>query len=226
MIYIIKNRHVYFLVLLSIIIGLFMANGIRNNFLEIYIGRLGVISVRYFLIIISVVIEYLIYKIMSNSCIISRYESKQMFLRENIKVELILSIIIFFIFNLVVMLFSLPTSIHYIIDIAIITMNIMMIYITISLMIKVIDIFVKNHYISSIIFVFIFTVFDFILEHFNFFFFDNKLFDLGAIYKIFYMYKNSIIYLLFIILLDLIMFVALSLTFKRKDFILKNDEEI
>ncbi len=226
MIYIIKNKQVYFLILLSIIVGLFMANGTRSNFLEIYMGRLGIISIRYFLIILSIIIEYVIYKTMSNSCIISRHESKQIFLKKSIKLELLLSIIIFSIFNLVVMLFSLPTSIHYIIDIVIITINIMIIYITISLTIKVIDIFAKNHYVSSIIFVFLYTAFDFILEYFNFFFFNNKLFDLETIYKVFYIYKNSIIYLLFILMLDLIMFTVLNLKIRRKDFILKNDEEI
>ena len=61
MIYIIKNKQVYFLILLSIIVGLFMANGTRSNFLEIYMGRLGIISIRYFLIILSIIIEYVIY---------------------------------------------------------------------------------------------------------------------------------------------------------------------
>lgn len=226
MIYIVKNKHLYSIILLSIIVSIFLANNVKNNFLELYIGKLSNLSIRYFLIIISVAMEYIIYKTLSNSCIISRYKSKQMFLRENLKVEIIFSIIIFYIFNLVVMLISLPISIYYIIDITIININIILIYITISLMIKTINIFVKSCYMSSIIFVFIYVSFDFILEHFNFFFFNSKLFDLGNIYKIFYMYKNSIVYFLFIIFLDLIMFKILNLEIKRKDFILKNDEEI
>lgn len=224
--YIIKNKQIYSIILLSIMVSVFFANSIKKNFIELYIINLGNISIRYFLIIISVAIEYIIHKTLINSNIVSRCKSKQKFLKENIKTEVITSTIIFLIFNFIVLLIRLPISFIYILDMCIISINIVLVYITISLIIKIIDIFIKIHYISSVVFVFIFSSFDFILEHFNFFFLDNKLFDLGAIYKIFYMYKNSIICFLFIIILDLIMFKILNLNIKRKDFILKNDEEI
>lgn len=224
--YIIKNKQLYFVVFFSIAIGIFLGNSVKNNFIESYIGNMGNISIRYFLIIISVTTEYIIYKTLSNSCIISRYGNKQKFLTESIKFEIILSIIIFSIFNMVVWLISLPASIKYIVDIVNINANIILIYITISLLIKIIDFFVNNHYISSIIFMFIYVSFDFILEHFNFFYFNNELFDLGAIYKLFYMYKNSIAYFIIITVLDLFLFTILNLKIKRKDYILKSDEEI
>lgn len=224
--YIIKNKQLYSIILISIAIGIFLGNSAKINFLASYIGNMGNISIRYFLIIISIAMEYVVYKTLNNSCIISRYKNKQRFLKESLKIELILSIIIFSIFNLVVLLISLPSSIKYIIDIGIINVNIILIYMTISLMVKTFDIFIKTHYISSIIFVFIYVSFDFILEHFNFFFFNNKFFDLGAIYKLFYMYKNSITYFIIIIVLDIALFKVLNLKIKRKDYILKNDEEV
>ena len=223
--YIIKSKQLYSIVLVSIVIGFFLGNSAKNNFLESYIGNMRNISIRYFLIIISIAIEYIVYKTLNNSCIISRYKNKQKFLKESMKTEIILSIIIFSIFNFAVLLISLPISIKYIIDIAIINVNIILIYITFSLMVKTFDIFIKTHYISSIVLVFIYVSFDFILEHFNFFFFNNKFFDLGAIYKLFYMYKNNIAYFIVIIILDLSLFTLLNLKIKRKDYILKNDEE-
>ena len=93
-------------------------------------------------------------------------------------------------------------------------------------MVKTFDIFIKTHYISSIVLVFIYVSFDFILEHFNFFFFNNKFFFFFSIYKLFYMYKNNIAYFIVIIILDLSLFTLLNLKIKRKDYILKNDEEI
>lgn len=224
--HIIKNKQLYFLGFIIIVIGCFLGNSVKNNFLEAYIGNMGNISIRYFLIIISLAMEYIVYKTLNNSCIISRYENKQKFLKESIKIEIILSIIIFSIFNLLVLLISLPSSIKYIIDIGIINVNIILIYITISLLIKMINVFIKTHYISSIVFIFMYVSFEFILEHFNFFYFNNKLFDLGTIYKIFYMYKNSIVYFIFIIFLNTILFAILNLNVKRKDYILKSDEEI
>lgn len=223
---IVKNKQLYFVILISIAVGIFLGNSVKSHFLESYIGNMGNISIRYFLIIISIAMEYIVYKILNNSCIISRCENKQKFLKESIKIEFVLSIIIFSIFNLAVLLISSPSSIKYIIDIGIVNVNIILIYITISLLIKMIDIFIKTHYISSIIFVFMYVSFEFILEHFNFFYFNNKLFDLGAIYKLFYMYKNSIAYFIIIIVLDLILFTILNLKIKRKDYILKSDEEI
>lgn len=225
MIHISKNKQLYSIIVLNIVIGIFLGNSVKENFLQLYIANIGNISIRYFLIIISVALEYIIYKTLNNSSIISRNKSKRFFLRNSIKYEIILSIIMFLIFNLSVMFVALPTSINYISDIIIINMNIILIYTTISLMIKIINLLIKKHYISSIVFVFIYVSFDFILEHFNFFFFSNKLFDLGYLYKIFYMYKNSIIYFLIIIVLDLIMFKILELKIKRKDFIQINDEE-
>ena len=224
--YIVKNKQLYFLLFIIIVIGCFLGNSVKNNFLEVYIGNMGNISIRYFLIIISLAMEYIVYKALNNSCIISRYENKQKFLKESLKIEIILSIIFFSIFNLVVLLISLPSSIRYIIDIGIINVNIILIYIVISLLIKIINIFIKTHYISSTVFIFMYVSFEFVLEHFNFFYFNNKLFDLGAIYKIFYMYKNSIMYFIIIIILNLILFTILNIKVKRKDYILKSDEEV
>lgn len=224
--YIVKNKQLYFLLFIIIVIGCFLGNSVKNNFLEVYIGNMGNISIRYFLIITSITMEYIVYKTLNNSCTISRYGTKQKFLRESLKIEIILSIIIFSIFNFSVLLICLPTSAKYIIDIGMINFNIILIYITISLLIKMTDIFVKTHYISSVVFIFMYVSFEFILEHFNFFYFNNKLFDMGTIYKIFYVYKNSIVYFAAIIILNLILFTILNLNVKRKDYILKSDEEM
>ena len=75
--YIIKSKQLYSIVLVSIVIGFFLGNSAKNNFLESYIGNMGNISIRYFLIIISIAIEYIVYKTLNNSCIISRYKNKQ-----------------------------------------------------------------------------------------------------------------------------------------------------
>lgn len=225
MIYILKNKQLYLIILLIVVVGIFLSNSAKSNFIILYLEHLNNISIRYFLITISVAIEYFIHRLLSNSSIISRYKSKQLFLRKSLKIEIILSVIVFSLFNLIVLLVSAPTSFIYMIDICIVNINIIIVYITISLMIKIIDSFVDLRYISSVIFIFLYVSFDFVLDHFNFFFFNNKLFDLGTIYRIYYMYENSIIYFMIIIILDVIMFKILNVKIKRKDFMIKNAEE-
>ncbi len=225
MIYVLRNKQLYLIMVLTIVVALFLSNSVKNNFIDLYLGNLSNISIRYFLIIISVAIEYFIHKSLNNSSIVSRCNSKQIFLRKNLKFEIILSSFVFFIFNLIVLIISLPMSTNYLMDICITTINIFIIYVTISLIVKIIDYFINAHHISSAIFIFLYVSLDFILDHFNFFFFNNKLFDLAVIYKLYYMYENSILYFTIILILDFIMFKILNEKIKRKDFLIKNDEE-
>lgn len=224
--YILKNKQFHFLMLLTVIVAIFLADSVKTNFLEIYIGNLSNISIRYFLIILSVAIEYITYKTLHNSCIIFRNSSKSDFFQSNIEIEMIIGFIVFITFNLIVLFISLPTSLHYIIDIIISSFNMILIYITVSLIIKIFDICFSVHYMASVAFLFIYTCIDFILEYFNFFIFNNKLFNLETIFIIFYTYKNSLFYFLIIIIFDIIIFKILTVKMSRKDFILKYDEEI
>ncbi len=226
MIYILKNKQLYLIIFLSLIVGAFLGDFARNNFFEIYIGNIGNISIRYFLIISSVALEYIISKSLYSSCIISRYNNKKSFLIESIRIEVILSFILFSIFNLMVLIFALPMSLNYFADIFAINANILLIYITVSMFIKCLNIIIKTNYITSICFIFIYVCIDFVLEHFNFFYFDCKLFNLESVYRLVYAYKNGVLYFFLIILFDLVLLVVLLKNNKRRDYLLKNDDEI
>ena len=68
--YIVKNKQLYFLLFIIIVIGCFLGNSVKNNFLEVYIGNMGNISIRYFLIIISLAMEYIVYKALDRKSVV------------------------------------------------------------------------------------------------------------------------------------------------------------
>lgn len=220
------SKQLYWIIFLFIVISLFFGNATRNDFPTLYLRNFTVIPIRYFFILMSVFIEYFVYKVFSNSTIVVRYHSKSRHLLKNIGIEILLSLILFLIFNGIVCIFSFPLSINYLGEVLITIFNFLIVHLTISLSIKMIDLLIPMHTISCVLFLFILICSDFIIDHFNFFFLNYSLFDFNALYTIYYTYPKGILYLGILALIDLGVLSILSTITKRKDFLIKNDEEV
>lgn len=223
--YLLKNRQIYSVCLLILTVAVFFSISIDSNFVNMYIRNFNVISIRYFFLIISIVIEYIVYNYFYSSTIVNRYKNRSKYFYHTFLVEIVLSFMLFAIFNIIILVYHIPISLNYIIDICITLTNLLVVYITASLFVKLIDIFIQNHIISCVVFLFLFVCTDFILDHFNFFFFNHSLISLSNIYTIYYSSKNSLVFLMFIILLDIVFFNFFNLHISRKDILIQKDAE-
>lgn len=219
------SKQLYWIMFLFVVISLFFGNATKNDFPTLYLRNFTVIPIRYFFILMSVFIEYFVYKVFSNSTVVVRCHSKSRHLLKNMGIEILLSLILFLIFNGIVCIFSFPVSINYLGEVMITIFNFLIVYLIISLSIKMIDLFIHMHTVSCIVFLFILICSDFIVDHFNFFFLNYSLFDFNALYTIYYTYPNGIWYLIILVLIDFGVLYILSTIIKRKDFLIKNDEE-
>lgn len=225
MIRIFKNRQFQLISLLLIFFTILFAVIIKKDFKLLFIGNLNTIPFRYFFIIISILIEHFTYRLFTNAIIISRNNTKKKYLKKRILTELCISALMFTSFCIISLLFSTSNQEKYIFDITITIINFVIIYLTISMLIKLMDIIINQHNLSCITFICIFACTDFILEHFNFFFFNNSFFDLSMIYKIYYVYEYWISIFIALILFDVFIYCILAIKIERKDFIIIYDEE-
>lgn len=225
--YILKNRQINILILFFLVVAIFFSVSIDSDFFNMYIRNYNIISIRYFFLSISVVIEYIVHCFFNSSIIVNRYKNRTKYFNHIIFTEIFLSFYLFSFFNTIIFLSKISISFDSIPVILITLINLLIIYITISLFIKLIDLFIKNHIISCAMFIFLFACFDFILDYFNFFFYNNSLISLSNIYTIYYSYSRYGLYtcIIFIILFDFFLFNILNLGISKKDFIIQGNDE-
>lgn len=225
MIHFIKNKSFFKIFLISIFVSILISINLQDNLILHYTSILSTFSVRYFLVIISVTIEYLVYKYSSDYFLIIRSFNKEKYLKKIIIYELIISFIFIGIFNFIIMLkkISFPTSnILFFIELS---FNFLIIYFLISFIIKIIALFINKHIIASIIFIFIYSIIDFSTEYALFFILSKPIFNMSYTYTFNYYYKDGkFIICLIIILLNFIMYLILKLNIKRKDLIFSKYE--
>ena len=223
--YIFRNKQFFSMVIFLIIIAIIFTLSINGSFLQSYITNYTSIPIRYFFIIISVVIEYFICSIFYSSTIITRLKYKSNLLAKSFFIEVLLFFFAILIFNFIIFMFNIDDFFVNIFYVLMTCINLLIIYVFISLIIKVIDIFISKHFLASIGFVFVFTCFDLVLDHFNFFFFNNSLINLNYIYTIFFFSKKWFVWFVALILLSILLYNILALTFYKKDFLLQKEDD-
>ncbi len=219
-----RNKQLYIVFLISALMGAYYGYNIRLDFFNLYVTNLANISIRYFFIILSVIIISIVYITYYNSSIIMRFKTRKKYLFSTIVIEFIIALMTIFIFNLIILLLNYPTCFSNITDILISILNFLIIFITISIIIKLIDGFINNHSFSCCFFLLIFAVLDTIMEHFNFFFINKPIIDLNSIYLINYISDYAWLYFIVIVLIDIIIYYFINKIILKKDFVLKRDD--
>lgn len=222
--YILKNEKIMLLFILDIFVAIFIAINLKNNFYQLYLGYLSNAFSRYFFITTTIIFNYLVYKYLFDSIKFFRYRSKSRLLNISFFYEFILNFFFFAIYNIIIIIFNMPVSLYCLSDILLTILNYIIISVTISCLIKLIDIFVNKIFLSSIIFLFFFACIDFLLDYFCFFLFDNSIFNFSDMYIINYVYNNRILVFVLTLIFDIIIFNIINILFYKKDFLGEKDE--
>lgn len=220
--YIIKSPLILFSILIIAAFGYFVGNGISYNFMELYASKLTQSYIRYMLIVIILFNGVLINKYQKCDAIILR-RKKYLSLKMHIFIYEIYILTLFFIsFNILIFFQNYNCFLENLSMIIKIFGNFLLFSIFVLRIIDIINVFVKNRTISSAVFLVIYGIFDFLLQHINFFFIEKVNFDLSYVFSIPYIYNSYYVYNIIILIFTFfLLFFSVYLELK-KDILLEN----
>ncbi len=222
--YIVRNKQLTLIFILNCIVSIFISYYLKNNFFENFLGYLSNPPLRYYLIVVSLIFNYLVYKYIFITTKYPRYKNRIKLIITTLIYEFILNTVFFLVFNLVIVILNAPVSFKYLLNILIIIVNYLIVSLTISLIIMIIDIFIDKRFISIIFFLFIVICIDFPLDHINFFYLNNLNISFNNMYIINYTYSNSITIFTCITILNIILVNVMLLLYSKKDLMMKKDD--
>ena len=223
--YILKTPLLILCFIIVIILGFYIGYGISEDFLMLYSSKLTQLPVRYLLIIVILSSSALVFK--QQNCLAICLRKKNFFnaIVNNIKYEVCILLLIFGAFELPIILQNFSLFFQNFYFMLIMYINYILISLFILSLVKSIDIFIKNRTTSCAIFLVIFSIIDILLEHGNYFFFNNIYFDVSYIYCLPYMYNNYFV-LAFVLIIITIFLDVLSIFLRiKKDFMLDDIHE-
>lgn len=206
--YILKTPLFIMCFIIIIIIGCFLGNNISEDFTGLYVSKLMLIPIKYSLLSIVVIINFLVFNQQSRSVIVLRKKTLFDALIGILKIEVIILFILFLGLHFPI-LFSNPNKFTNYLNLMIkIVINSVIISIILITLIKIIDLKLKNRAISCSVILSSFCIIDLVLEHFNWFVVDNSIFDFSYIFILPYIYSN---YFLIAFILIAIAFILTAL---------------
>lgn len=216
-----KSFMLYIIIVLCI--GYFVGYDTKNDFLNIYIGKMTLLPFRYILLTLIVLVSNFVCNSFFNSAVIVRNKNSFNLFLTISKYEFFTFLIIYICLNIPVLIFNFNPFIDNLFSIIVVILNSVLISLICSSIIKLIDIKFKNRVLSSCTFLVCLSLFDFILEHFNFYVFADNVFDFSYIFALPIIYNNYIIILIFLILIYcLLTSSVINLAYKR-DYFLRHD---
>lgn len=220
-----KKPAVILCILLALFTCILIQMGInQENFCSHYIEMLGAIPYRYMITIFIIIIDYSLYAQDNYSNIICRYKSLYLFLIYNTKKSIKYNSIYFILTNIFIILFNLPYSINNLLFIIIFAMSNIIVMSLIISIIRIIDLFIHNRIFAGAIFLSIFALINFLLEHYNYFLNNFTVFDLSAIYILPSLYNFKMLILIFLILINVTIFLVVLSTklMVERDYIIND----
>ena len=214
------NNSNIIIIFLGLFIGCFIGYDLKVDFLNLYISKLSHIPIRYTILILTLTLSYSNFINNRSLNILFRYKTFFDYVVKNIFQEILLVSFFFIIINFVIFLFNINNFFINFSTMMIIIFNDILVTILIITIVKLLDIKFKNRIYASSMFISIFMLIDFILEHYNFYLFDKILFDFSYIYILPFCYKNYIIVVCLIIMIIMIMLCLISNLIFKKDYFL------
>lgn len=223
--YILRTPLIILCFIIVIVLGFYIGYGISEDFLMLYSSKLTQLPVRYLLIAIILSSSSLVFKEQNGLAICMRKKNFFNAILNNIKYEVYILLLIFSTFEIPIMLQNFSLFFQNFYFMLMMYLNDIIISLFILSIVKSIDIFIKNRTTSCAIFLVILSIIDILLEHGNYFFFENIYFDMSYIFCLPYIYKNYVV--LAIILIIITIFLNLLSIFLRikKDFMLNDVHE-
>lgn len=223
--YILKSPLIIISFIIVMAIGYFVGFDISNDFLNLYISKMANLSTRYILITIIIFSNFLIYKQSTIPSIILRKKYIYKFQIYVIIQEIVTLLLIFIFFNLPIFILNFNEFINNIIIILKVYISDVLISMLIISIMKFIDVGIKNRAKTSGIFLICFAIIDILLDHFNYFEFNEIIFDFSFLFILPYNYSGYI-YIFIFLFITIIILTALSIILSaRKDYNLGNVHE-
>lgn len=220
--YILKTPLLVLCFIIVIILGYFVGNAISTDFAFLYLSKLTQIPARYLLIIVILSSNLLIFK--QQNCLAISIRKRSFFnavLSIN-KYEIYILLLLFVAFNLPIMIQNgglFFENIHIVIKLYI---NYIVVSLFMVSIIKGIDVIVNNRTISCVSFFIALSIIDILLQHGNYFIFNDIYFDLSYIFCLPYIYNHYYIIAIILTIIT-VFFNLLSIFFRiKKDFMLES----
>lgn len=188
--YILKTPLFIMCFIIIIIIGCFLGYNISEDFTGLYVSKLMLIPIRYSLFAIVVIINFLVFNQQSRSIIVLRKKTLFDALIDVVKIEVIILFTLFFVLHLPILFLNISQFVNHLNLISKIIINCVVVSLILITLIKIIDLKLKNRAIACGIILGSFCIMDLVLEHFNWFFIDNSIFDFSYIFILPYIYSN------------------------------------
>lgn len=188
--YILKTHLFIMCIIIIIIIGCFLGYNISENFTELYISKLMLIPIRYFLLALVIIINFLVFNQQSGPVIVLRKKTLFNALISIFKIEVSILFVLFFVLHLPVLFLNMSQFINHLGLISKMIINCVIVSLVISSLIKIIDIKLKNRASACGLIFGGLCVMDFLLEHFNWYAVDEAVFDFSYIFVLPYIYNN------------------------------------
>lgn len=188
--YILKTPLLIVCFIIIFISGCFIGYNVLTNFSDLYISSLMLTPIRYALLFLVVSVNFLIFNLLNGSAITLRKKTLFDSLISMIKFEIIILFFIFAILHLPIIFLNISQSLKNLDLIIKIIINGVIVSWFLFSLIKIIDIKLKNRAVTCGIVLGSLCLIDFLLEHFNWFAFDNTIFDFSYIFILPFMYDN------------------------------------
>lgn len=207
-----------------LIIGFVAGIDLNDNFLQLYMAKMGQIPARYSIIFVILFIDYFIFEDMNHYIYIFRYKSVSNFIIKSIINELIVSRFLLIAFHLPVFFFNIEEFISYIVIMLLVILNITVVISVILSVIRLINIWINNRILSTSLFMLLFIGIDILLSHYSFFYLETYIFEFDSLLVLPYVYSFYPLIISAMITIDLILLYVTSKLMKERDYIIKQHE--
>ena len=226
--YTLKKPIVLWCILLMIILGVTSAYGLgeSEDVRGGYQGVLAIITIRYAIIILILVTDYLVFSNLNHHVIICRYKSVERFIVKATTIEIIVIVLLALLYNVPIILLNLQYFSILIFPVILVTINMIIIALLMTSMIRFINLWFNNRAVTTGAIFIIYVGLDFLVENVNFLYVNNIVFDFQQIFILPLLLKSSQ-YLIVATVLLVISFFLIYLTtvlVSKKDYFLNEHE--
>jgi len=222
-----KNLPLILCTLFSLFLGYFIGNDISSDFMQLYIAKFSVIPIRYSILIFLIFIDYQIFASLDYTSIIFRHKSMFSYFMKSMMKSLKYIILFFILLNIPIFLMNITQFISNFPKILLLILNDIIVLILLISIIRFIDSKLKKRILSSCLFMSTFTILDFVLDNYNFYYFNDIKFSFNYLFILPSVYDNYL-YIPPLLIGFIMLIIALSIKSMMKgDYILndKNDEQ-
>lgn len=222
-----RNFTLFLCILFPLFLGYFIGNDINNEFMELYIGKFCIIPIRYSILIFLIFIDYQIFASLNYTSIVFRNKSIFSHFAKSLVKSLKYITLFFIMLNIPVFLMNSEQFISNLSTILLFILNDIVVLVLLISMIRLIDSKIKKRILSSCLFVSVFTILDFVLDNYNFYYFNDIVFNFNYIFILPSVYQ-SYLFIFFLLIGLIALMILLSIKFMEKgDYMLndKNNEE-